>query len=271
MAQFVNQEFSRHGSANPIVARTTLQTRDLLGAFPLSESVRQSLVEIAFSVQTRLLACHEIVESLDVEVREAVRRIGVDGILSEQDGRFVTIAGVPNLQAQAEMFLYQAKLAIRDIGQLYKPLVGEHFDQNFKAFADWAREAWGADDQLVQMLEGDRPWIGRTISLRDAVEHPTHRRGPLRIVNFSLASGDGRPTLIQPSWAQGEEEPVPILPEMALVANHLLHFYEELLAGLLIRLEGASWLQIVEIPEAERDPSMPIRLLAVPRVLPPAV
>jgi hypothetical protein len=271
LAQFVNQEFSRHGSASPIVARTTLQTRDLIGAFPLPEQVRQSLVETAFSVQARLLACHETVESLDREVREALRRIGTNGIPSEQGGRFVTIPGVPDLQAKVEVFLYQAKLAIRDIGQLYKPLVGQHFDQNFKAFADWARDAWGADDQLVQMLEGDRAWIGRTISVRDAVEHPTHRRGPLLIVNFSLASVDGRPALIQPSWSQGEESPVPILPEMTRVADHLLHFYEELLAGLLMKLEGASWLQIVEIREAERDPSMPIRLRAVPRILPPEV
>jgi hypothetical protein len=96
LAQFVNQEFSRHGSAGPIVARTTRQTRDLIGAFPLPEQVRQNLVETAFSVQARLLACHETVESLDREVREALRRIGTNGMLSEQGGRFVTIPGVPD-------------------------------------------------------------------------------------------------------------------------------------------------------------------------------
>ena len=178
LPQFVNQEFSGHGASEPIVARTTLQTRDLIGAFPLSEEDRNRLVEVALSVQARLLACKEIADALGKAVSDAIGRVGDDGVVSEQSGRLVTIPGVPDLQPKAEMFLYQAKLAIRDIGQLYKPLVGQHFDQNFKTFADWALSTWGSDDALVQMLERDRPWIGRIISLRDAVEHPTHRRGP---------------------------------------------------------------------------------------------
>lgn len=270
LPQFVNQEFSGHGTSEPIVARTTLQTRDLIGAFPLSEEDRNRLVEVAFSVQARLLACKEIADELGKAVADAIGRVGNDGMVSEQNGRLVTIPGVPDLQPRAETFLYQAKLAIRDIGQLYKPLVGQHFDQNFKAFADWALTTWGGDDPLVQMLEGDRPWIGRIISLRDAVEHPTHRRGALHIVNFTLSTS-GSLAVVAPAWYQGTEAPVAIVPEMQMVVDSLLHFYEELLAGLLMKLDGASWLEIVAVPESERDTVIPMRLRAVPRFLPPEV
>ncbi len=271
LPQFVNQEFSGHGASEPIVARTTLQTRDLIGAFPLSEEDRNRLVEVALSVQARLLACKEIADALGKAVSDAIGRVGDDGVVSEQSGRLVTIPGVPDLQPKAEMFLYQAKLAIRDIGQLYKPLVGQHFDQNFKTFADWALSTWGSDDALVQMLERDRPWIGRIISLRDAVEHPTHRRGSLHIVNFTLSTSGSSPAVVAPSWYQGTEAPVAIVPEMQTVVDNLLRFYEELLAGLLMKLDGTSWLEIVAIPKSERDTVMPMRLRAVPRFLPPEV
>ena len=58
---------------------------------------------------------------------------------------------------------------------------------------------------------------------------------------------------------------------MQTVVDNLLRFYEELLAGLLMKLDGTSWLEIVAIPKSERDTVMPMRLRAVPRFLPPEV
>ena len=261
----VNQEFSNFGSSDPIAARTTLQTRELIGSFPISEQVRQNLVGIALDVQVRLIACREIAIALATSVDSAIARVG----MTAPSGPFVAIPGVPDLRANVEMFLYQAKLTIRDIGKLYQPLVGHHFDQNFKQFADWASREWGVDDPLVQMLESDRAWVGRVISFRDAIEHPTHKRGPLTITNFTVSGPADKLVPNPPSWSQGAEPARAIVPDMQTMVDNLLTFYEELLAGLLMKLEGPSWLQIVAIPEADRDPAMPIRLRAVPYSLPP--
>jgi len=266
MPVFVAQEVSKNGSSDPITARTTIQTSELIGAFPLSPATRQALVDISFAVRGRLVACRDVAQALDVAATEAIGEIGGTGIATDKGERVITIPGIRDLRAQVETFLYQGKLAIRDIGQLYKPLVGQHFNQNFKEFADWAVATWGSDDALCQMLQTDRPWIGRLISLRDAAEHPTHRRGPLHLANFTVSNIDGVRALTPPSWAQGDEARVPILPEMFTMINNLLTFYEELLAGLLLKLDGTSWLQIIEIPDAERDPVTPIRLRVVPAI-----
>jgi len=265
----INQEFSNFGASDEIVARTSLQTRDLIGSFPLAEEVRNTLVDVALTVQKRLVACQEIALAFEASVDGAIARLGSADIIGEQDESLVTIPGVPDLEAKVEMFLYQAKLAIRDIGQLYEPLVGQHFGQNFKEFADWAAVTWGEGDLLVQMLQSDRPWIGRVISFRDAIEHPKHRRGPLAIRNFTVAKSANGFSLIAPSWGQGGGPLTTIGPEMRTVVNNLLTFYEELLAGLLMKLEGTTWLEIIAIPEAERDPAMPVRFRVVPRWAPP--
>ena len=250
------------------MARTTLQTADLIGAFPLTESKRAELVEIAFAVQTRLLACRDVLDELNSAIADAIESVGPSGVKAESDGRLVTIPGVPDLQARVESFLYQAKLAVRDIGKLYNPLLGQHFKENFKAFADWALTKWGASDPLVVMLESDRGWIGRVIGMRDSVEHPTHRRGPLRVRNFTLGRRNDETILVPPTWGHESERPVLIAPEMEAIVSNLLHLYEDLLSGLLLKLEGADWLQVVEIPEEQRDPVSPMRLRAVPRIMP---
>jgi hypothetical protein len=261
--QFTVTQVSNYGTSTPAVARTVLQTRDLIQAFPLSEEKRLAILDVSLAVQRRLLACQEIADGITREVDEGKARAQA-GLRTQAQGRVVEIPSVLDLQPRAESFLYQAKLALRDIAGLFKLLVGQHFDENYKQFIEWAEREWGADDHIVKMLQQDRQlWLTRVLDMRNGVEHPTHRAGPLVIRNFTLDQTDPVPALAEPTWGQGEHPFASIVSNMEVICHNLLTLYEDLLSGLLLKLENRGPIDIAEIPEAERDPTMPKRLRVV--------
>jgi hypothetical protein len=264
MPEFVFAPVSARGSQDPIVARTVLQTRELLNAFAFDSATREAIISVAFGVMRRLTTCADIAEPLIREVHAASGG-ATNGLLVQSDERVVEIPGVLDLQGKAELFLYSAKLCLTDIAGLFKPLLGQDFDQNFKKAEEWARKELTADAPLRELLSAERPWITRVVEFRNGVEHPKHRAGPLKIRNFQL---DGN-RLVPPLWWQGNSAPAEIDKDMEDVLLSLLTLFEDLLAVLLAY---HAWtvlpIVIAEIPEEQRDPNMPMRLRVVLTQLP---
>jgi hypothetical protein len=262
MAEFSLTPISKYGTATPAVARAVIQTQQLMQAFPITNEQREAILGIAFAFQRHLLACEEIGRSVIEEIEVGKERVR-KGLPTQSGGRFVELPSVLDLETRAESFLYQAKLGLRDIAGLIKPFVGRHFDENFKKFLDWAKTEWGSDDEIVAMLETDRPWIAQVIDMRNGVEHPTHKAGPLKIENFRLVQGPNGQTVAEPTWRQGRREPTSIANDIGTICHNLLTLFEELLVAFLLKLASKLPFGIAEIPEDSRDPAVPIRFRVV--------
>ena len=186
-------------------------------------------------------------------------------------GQVVELPSLVALQKDVEMFLYNAKLALRDTGGLFEPLLGQTFDHRFHKARNWAEKKLGQEAPLIQLLTADADWIERVLNLRNAVEHP-RTAGRLRVRDFHLSNVDGRTVVSPPVWWVDDEQPESISEEMEVVEHNLLTFYEELLCLLLeVQLEIRPHPLapvICEIPDEERDPAMPMRYRVVFENLP---
>jgi hypothetical protein len=70
------QQISDYGTENPIVARLTLQTKELLPFYNLSDNQKEKIFEVMFSgIQPKLMTCYRIKEKLTKEIREHQKRI----------------------------------------------------------------------------------------------------------------------------------------------------------------------------------------------------
>jgi hypothetical protein len=65
--------------------------------------------------------------------------------------------------------------------------------------------------------------------------------------------------LEEPTWHLTDEAPSSIAQELPAIVECLLRLAEEVYATSLIKQETPIALEIVEIPEAERDPKAPVR------------
>ena len=269
--QFSFQHFFDRGTATPCVARTMPQTRELARAFLFDEKTSEVLMDLSYEVMRHLIGCLDIGERIRTEVKEGRRRIATGDVKIQAGGQVAELPSLGALQNDVEMFLYNAKLALRDTGGLFTPLFGQHFDHKFHKARAWAAKEFGPDAPLTQLLDDDATWIKRVLGLRNAVEHP-NTAGQLHVRDFHLATEDGRKVVAPSIWWVDDEEPVSIAEDMEAIEHNLLTFYEELLCVLLetrleIRPHPLSPV-ICEIPDEERDPAMPIRYRVMFKNLP---
>ena len=84
--------------------------------------------------------------------------------------------------------------------------------------------------------------------------------GPLAIGDFRTKREEPL-DVINPAWSLGNEPPLDLVQDMSAIIENLLTLYEDVLSDGILRLAPASPFTIVEIPEAERNLEMPIRLV----------
>ena len=265
--QFSFQQAFDRGTATPCVARTVPQTQELAKAFLLDEKTRQALMGLSYDVMRHLIGCLDIGERIRAEVKEGRRRIDAGEVNIQAGGQ---VAELPSLGAphkDVEMFLYNAKLALRDTGGLLEFLLGQKFDHKFHQARAWAAKELGPDAPLTKLLNDDADWIEQVLDLRNAVEHP-RTAGRLHVRDFHLATEDGRKVVAPPVWWVDDGEPASIAEAMEAIEHNLLTFYEELLCLLLEIPPHPLAPVICEIPEEDRDPAMPMRYRVVFKNLP---
>jgi hypothetical protein len=205
-----------------------------------------------------LIASLDSVERLRDQVRAGQAKVDAGKIRIQADGQVVDLPSVLNLRKDTEAFLYNAKLALRDIGELFEVFGGKKFGVKYHKAREWAAEVQGAESPLARMLADDATWISQLIKFRNAVEHPsTEPGGALRVSDFSLREIAGQLLVLEPTWSQGEHTG-PIVHEMETFQQNLLTLFEDMLVVFLLAAESP--FTIYEVPEAERDPMMPKRL-----------
>ena len=267
------QQISDEGTANPIVARLSIQTQDLLQYFvDLSEQQRQQIFSVMFSdIQPKLLACSKIANELSGQVKEHQRVVDERGVQMVGGGAF-RLPGISDLQPRAETFLYHAKSVLRDLTKLFAILFDQSFDSaRFDLVARWAKKKFGPADELTRMLETDLGWTKQIVDMRNAVEHPDGYAGHLHVENFTgekskiLSPAGTRgweaPVIIvtEPRWYRNAEEKSPITMDMLVMVDNLLTLCEETLVLCLNKFKKNFPILIGEVPKAERDPRCPVR------------
>jgi hypothetical protein len=166
-----------------------------------------------------------------------------------------------DLAPTAEMFLYEAKNFLRDISMMFGPLGAIKFTKESKAShlgkeaVRWAECNFGNSDRLTKFLRGHHSWIDHVIRMRNAVEHPGGNAGRLYIENFKPVGN----TVQRPTWHLNWEPPLEVITDVGNMCEGLLIYAENLLA-LFIEKHLPEIVQIVEIPELERNRQIPKRL-----------
>jgi len=257
------QQISDYGTRNPIVARLTLQTTEMLKFTNLTKPQSDELWGVYFNnLQPKLMVCYRIKEKLTEEVKAHQKSIDESGIPTQANGRAYTLPCILDLEHQAETFLYNAKLVLRDLTDIFSIL----FDKDFKKKARydkvliWATGTFGENDNFVLMLKKDEgSWIKRIVKMRNAVEHPSGHSGTLHIANFTATEQDSDLFITEPLWHLDNDAGVPIIHEMDVMVSDLLTFCEETLILCLEKFRINFPLVVAEIPEEKRNPSCPMR------------
>jgi hypothetical protein len=259
------RKVSDHGTSNPIVARLSIQTSELIKFYPLSEKQRDETLKIYFEkVQPRLLRCYELKENLLSELSEIGGKFNKEGILTQSSGRVATVPQVMNLSETCENYLYNAKSFLRDLASIFEPLFGETFTEaRYDKIYEWSKAKFGEKDSLVAIIKQDHDlWIKKIISMRNAIEHPGGYAGYLHIHNIEIASDakTKNPLLVPPTWHLNNEPRASVLNDFETFIWNLLEFAEDLLVFSLETFDKKFPIVVAQIPEEERDPKCPVRL-----------
>jgi len=261
------QQISDYGTANPIVARLSLQTKELLQFYKISKKQKEDLFGVMFSdVQPKIMACFRIKEQLTKEIRAHQKKIDEKGLEFQAQGRAYTLPSILDLRLHAETFLYNAKSALRDFTTVFLILFSKDFQKEarFDKVLKWARQQFGSADPLTTMVEEDQAtWIAKIVKMRNAVEHPGGHSGILRIENFTATENGKTVFVTEPVWYLNSEVKVPIANEMDVMVTNLLTFCEETLVLCLEKFKSGFPIALAEIPESERDPACPMRFRVV--------
>jgi hypothetical protein len=263
---FVIKKVSDHGTSNPIVARMAVQTHEVIQFFNLDKERRDQVLDIYINqVKPRLLSCMEIADAVRQEAEEIEARILRNDLGEQAGGRAIELPQIARLIERVEIYLYNAKSALRDLALTFEPLFGVSFTHSrYNEILAWTVKNFGTEAPLASFLSDDEPWIRRIVNMRNAIEHPGGKQGRLHILNFELIKEDARGRFFQgPVWFLEGEKPAAIAVDLQTMLCNLLTFAEELLVVAHVQLNPGTIIQFASIPEADRNPQCAIRLRAV--------
>lgn len=267
---YVIVKTSEHGTSNPIVARLSVQSQQLMEPFSLPEEKKKKVWAILHDkVQQQLLSCYDIWTQVASRETEIVAKVEKNGIQTQAHGRVATIDQIENLNYLSGSFLYSAKSTLRDIKlmicEFYEtdPDIKKVEKKDFGYFERWAKKRFGETDEFTKLISEDfKVWIGEIYKKRNAVEHPGGYSGHLEIFNFTAAQEPGTKKWkgVFPRWRRNQDQPSSITKDMRVTIENLLNFSEDVLALCLRKAGSMLPLVFYEIPEESRDPECPIRL-----------
>lgn len=268
---FVVTKTSEHGTKNPIVARLSVQSSQLMDAFSLTKEKKKEIWSILHDkVQKQLLACYDTWDEIALREVQIVRKVEEEGIETQSHGRVATIDTIERLEQSAHAFLYSAKSSLRDI----KSMICEFFvesrrkrreleDGNYGMLKDWAEGRFRRSDPLTELIAEDlKLWIDEVFSKRNAVDHPGGSSGILQVSNFSAVQDPETKNWkgVLPTWARNQDQPSAITRDMLITIENILCFSEDILVQCLLKCGSMVPVVFYEIQEEDRDPNCPMRL-----------
>jgi hypothetical protein len=262
---FQIKQISEHGTSNPIVARLSVQTSQLLNFSKLNKEQKDKVLGLYNSeVQPRLLECDDISQQISSEILEVANNLKEKGFVTQSQGRVIEVPNLLRLEQRLEQFLYCAKSALRDLSKIFNCFFETDFNEaRYDKILKWASKEFGEDSDLAKVIKQDHDlWIKQIVSMRNAVEHPGGYSGYLHIDNFVLVTDSitGEHKLNEPCWYRNDEPKNSIAQDLLGFVSNFLELCEELLV-INIKISGLlEYLQVVEIPEDKRDKDCAIRL-----------
>ncbi|SEA84448.1 hypothetical protein SAMN05660420_03386 [Desulfuromusa kysingii] len=262
---FQFKKISSHGTENPIIARLSVQANDLVNFCNFSKEKKEELFAIFHSgVQPKLITCYEVFISISKECRNIEDTVNTEGLNIQSQDRVIEVPHLEGLESKIDQFLYSAKSCLRELAKIFGLFFGKEFSEaRYDQVKEWATKEFGEASELAKIISQDHDlWIKKLVSMRNAVEHPGGYSGHLHIHNYDLLPENHPdfPKLIEPTWHLNEEPRVSIRKDLEVSISNILHFSEDMLV-LCMRQSGLpEIIQIVEIPEAERDEKCPVRL-----------
>ena len=173
------------------------------------------------------------------------------------NGTAIQLPSILNLKPRVEEFLLNAQMALRDYSAVFAPLLGKNVPKgNMLVVLQWAEKEFGTEDIFTKALRDDHDgWIKYIADMRDVLTHPDSKKGPFEIYNFVSING----SLVEPTWLLQGKNRASIAAEMEIINRNLLLSCELNFHGALQLMPLSFPAQIIEIPEAERNPLNPIR------------
>jgi hypothetical protein len=260
-----------HGSTDPFVARTIIQTRKLADIFfDRTSEKHRALMDISWEVLSSLVSLRVIKDRLEKRIVEIATI--VEGDLTAYT-RGISPKPLPMVEyydIEFRSFVNEVRRVLSTISNLFAILADKDFGQGyFHKALEWARKERGEHSLLAQMLSNDQRWLKLWIDMRIAIEHPARDKF-IETMNFSL---EGSRTVRLPTWRFVHPDYDMARPQTLLVAlenciNNVLKFYEDLQVTLVDgHLPDSIKVELVFIDEADRDPAAPMRFDLIPRVV----
>ena len=265
---FQIKKVSDHGTANPIVARLSMQTHELIQFCSIEKELKNKVFELYHDrIQPRVLTCDEIAQEISSEILAIAEELNEKGFDTQSHGRIIEVPHLIRLEPRVEQYLYSYKSALRELSAIFNYFFDTNFNEaRFDKILKWSESYFGEENELSRLLKEDhRLWIQKVVAMRNAIEHPGGYSGYLHIHNFELLPEDHSeyPKVIEPTWHLNDEPAVSIAKDLLTNTDNLLTFCEDMLVVCMVNKGTPSMLRIVEIPESERNNSAPIRLRMV--------
>jgi hypothetical protein len=258
----------QHGTTNPIVARLTLQTLEILQQCDVTKEKAEEIGSIYLdSLVKKLLRCWEIEQALSVEYDKMLASYKPP----QRGAVSVELPQIPRLEEDCHNYLYEGKNFLRDLLGVFNLLFGT----KFKEASEWARRPKGGDSVIEFSAKtfGDNhvnavfsrqlpACISPFIDMRNAVEHPEGWSGQLKIRNFAF-DVDGKIT--DPVWSREKDGktaygPLPIIAEMRVGVHNFLILGEcVLIMWAQTHLSTPGLVNLAVVEEARRNPLCPVK------------
>lgn len=253
-----------HGTVHPVVARLTVQPQEILNHTGMKVADQAKFIQLSVELSPRLLRCCEI----EQRVRQASEECRARFRPPAKGAVAVETPQVPNLRAECENFLYEAKNYLRDILKLVNLLWGTEYEDA----SEWVQgkkgrpsvqkfitDKFGENHVNARFIRQYQTCIEPFPLMRDGVEHP--KTSKLDIKNYARAGND----LLEPTWSletngKAQYQPLPILEQMARAIHNLLILAEDMLVmWAQANLVAPQLVEVRVVPEPQRNAQCPVK------------
>ncbi|MGJ4941408.1 hypothetical protein ACQR1W_12615 [Bradyrhizobium sp. HKCCYLS1011] len=256
---------SERGTPDSIVARLTVQPIEILNHTNLSAVDQAKFVQLSVSeLLPRLQRCSEIEQRLRKEAGERRSQFKPP----RRGDVSVEIPQIPNLKAECENFLYEAKNYLRDLLKLVNLLWGTQYEDASEwvqgkkgrpSVQDFIVDKFGEGHVNARFIRQYKACVEPFVLMRNAVEHP--KPTELVIKNFTREGTELR----EATWGierDGKPEygPLPIVEDMACGVRNLLVLAEDMLVmAAQANLAAPGLVAVQAIPEQDRKAECPVK------------
>lgn len=224
------------GSSNSYVARTIIQSKDILDSVILHKNIdKQAILDHVWKSTNLLLKCENSYYGIYKQVIDLMKKC--DAIINEHKGKgsIPSLPQVANLEQSVESFLGNAKRFLEFTYALLNKFYGTpNYEANFSSYRNWMMENKPECTKIIDALEQDKEWVQFISWSRNALDINHSRDGfKVTIENFKLYKGN---KFSSPSWqydfternGKKQKEPSDITVDMNIYMHNMTTFFEEL-------------------------------------------